>query len=68
MENKEPKKEYNKSQCVYGPNSKMNCVVCSALCNERYEDFKECGIKITFIYNTIDDDLGSPWRKHILDD
>lgn len=44
MEKKEPKKEYNKSQCVYGSDSKMHCMVCSALCKERYEDFKECGI------------------------
>lgn len=49
MENKEPKKEYNKSQCVYGPNSTMPCMLCSALCKERYEDFKECGIKVEFI-------------------
>lgn len=49
MATKEPKKEYNKAQCVYGPNSKMHCIVCSALCNERYKDFKERGIKVTFI-------------------
>ena len=49
MKNKEPKKEYNKSQCVYGTYSKMQCVVCSALCKERYEDFKECGIEVTLI-------------------
>lgn len=49
MEKKEPKKEYNKSQCVYGPNSKMRCTVCSALCKERHEDFKKCGIEVTFI-------------------
>ena len=49
MEKKEPKKEYNKSQCLYVQDSKMNCMVCSALCKERYEDFKECGIKVTFI-------------------
>ena len=49
MEKKEPKKEYNKSQCVYGQNSKMHCTICSAMCRERYEDFKECGIKVTFI-------------------
>ena len=49
MEKKEPKKEYNKSQCVYGPDSKMLCDFCSALCKERYEDFKECRIKVTFM-------------------
>ena len=49
MTKKEPKKEYNKAQCVYGPNSKMHCMVCSALCKERYEDFKERKIKVTFI-------------------
>ena len=49
MEKKEPKKEYNKSQCVYGPNSTMPCMLCSALCKERYEDFKYCGIKVAFI-------------------
>ena len=49
MATKEPKKEYNKAQCVYGPDSTMHCMVCSALCKERYEDFKECGIKVAFI-------------------
>ena len=49
MATKEPKKEYNRSQCVYGPNSTMHCMFCSALCKERYEDFKECGIKVEFI-------------------
>ena len=46
---KEPKKEYNKAQCVYGPDSTMHCMFCSALCKERYEDFKECKIKVAFI-------------------
>lgn len=49
MENKELKKEYNKSQCVYGKDSKMICGFCSALCKERYKDFKERGIKVTFV-------------------
>lgn len=41
--------KYNKSQCVYGPNSKMHCELCSALCKERYEDFKNKGIKVEYI-------------------
>lgn len=49
MEKKEPKKEYNKSQCVYGPGSNKICGLCSRICKERYEDFKKCGIKVTFI-------------------
>lgn len=49
MSKKEPKKEYNKAQCIYGPNSTMHCFLCSRTCKERYEDFKERGIKVTFI-------------------
>ena len=49
MEKTEQKKEYNKSQYVYGPNSKMHCIVCSALCKERYEDFKKRNIKVEWI-------------------
>lgn len=42
-------KHYNKEQCVYGPNSTMPCGFCSALCKERYEDFKKRKINIEFI-------------------
>lgn len=49
MATKEPKKEYNKAQCVYGPDSKATCIFCSHICKERYEDFKECGINMVFI-------------------
>lgn len=49
MAKKEPKKEYNKAQCVYGPDSKATCTFCSRVCKERYEDFKECGINMVFI-------------------
>lgn len=49
MENKKQKKEYNKSQCVYGKDSKMICDFCSAMCKERYEDFKKRNIKIEWI-------------------
>lgn len=49
MEKKEPKKEYNKAQCVYGPDSTMPCFLCSATCKERYEDFQKRGIKVVFV-------------------
>lgn len=42
-------KHYNKEQCVYGLNSTMPCELCSALCKERYEDFKKRKINIEFI-------------------
>jgi hypothetical protein len=41
-------KSYNKDQCVYR-NKKMPCFLCSAMCKERYEDFKNRGIKVEFI-------------------
>ena len=56
MVTKEPKKEYSRAYCVYGQGSKMPCMFCSAMCKERYEDFKECGIKVAFI-NTSDGDI-----------
>lgn len=40
---------YNKSQCVYGPDSTMPCFLCSRTCKERYEDFQKRGIKVVFI-------------------
>lgn len=49
MEKKEPKKEYNKAQCVYGPDSTKHCMVCSRTCQERYEDFKKRGVNVVFI-------------------
>lgn len=49
MAKKEPKSEYNKSQCVYGSDSKMPCGVCSAMCKERYEDFKKRKINVEFV-------------------
>lgn len=42
-------KHYNKEQCIYGLNSTMPCLLCSRVCKERYEDFKERGIKVEFI-------------------
>lgn len=41
-------KSYNKDQCVYR-NKNMKCFLCSAMCKERYEDFKNRGIKVEFI-------------------
>lgn len=41
--------KYNKEQCVYGKDSKMICSFCSAMCKERYEDFKKRKIKVEFI-------------------
>ena len=37
--------EYDKSQCVYGPDNKMPCEICSATCNERAKHFEEQGKK-----------------------
>lgn len=42
-------KEYDKSQCVYGKDSTMSCMFCSATCPERYKDFTEKGVKIVWI-------------------
>lgn len=47
MQREEPR--YNKSQCVYGPDSTMPCFLCSATCKERYEDFQKRGIKVVFV-------------------
>lgn len=43
------KENYNKDQCVYGPNSKAICKFCSRMCKERYEDFKKRGIVVEII-------------------
>ena len=43
------KEKYNKDQCVYGPDSKAICKLCSHMCKERYEDFKKRGIKVEYI-------------------
>ena len=56
MATKESKKEYNKAQCVYGPDSAKSCIFCSHTCQERYEDFKECGVKMVFI-NVSDENI-----------
>ena len=42
-------KEYDRKQCVYGEDSTMPCMFCSATCRERYEDFTKKGVKIAFI-------------------
>ena len=42
-------KEYNRKQCVYGENSTMPCMFCSAMCKERYDDFNKKGVKIVTI-------------------
>lgn len=42
-------KEYNREQCVYGKDSTMTCMFCSATCKERYEDFSKKGVKFTFL-------------------
>lgn len=46
---KEPKNRYNKKQCVYGEESTISCAFCSAICEERYKDFLECGITMVFV-------------------
>lgn len=46
---KEPKGYYNKKQCVYGEESTISCAFCSAICEERYKDFLECGITMAFV-------------------
>lgn len=43
------KKEYDKSQCVFGPDSKMCCMICSHTCPARYKDFLEKGVKMAVI-------------------
>ena len=43
------KENYNKDQCVYGPDSKAICGLCSHMYKERYEDFKKRGIKVEYI-------------------
>ena len=47
MQREEP--HYNKEQCVYGPDSTMHCMFCSAMCKERYADFQKKGVKVVFI-------------------
>ena len=42
-------KEYDKSQCVFGPNSTMMCCICSHTCPARYKDFIKEGVKMTII-------------------
>ena len=46
---KDPKNRYDKKQCVYGEESTISCTFCSAICEERYKDFLECGITMAFV-------------------
>jgi hypothetical protein len=39
-------KGYNREQCVYGKDSTMPCMFCTATCIERYIDFTKKGVKI----------------------
>lgn len=41
--------EYDKTQCVFGPNSTMKCYLCSHTCQARYKDFLKKGVKIAII-------------------
>lgn len=43
------KEQYNKEQCVYSSNSNKDCRFCSAMCKERYEDFKKRNIKVEWV-------------------
>ncbi len=43
------KENYNKDQCVFGPDSKATCKFCSRMCKERYEDFKKRNIKVEWV-------------------
>ena len=40
---------YDRSQCVYGPDSSMSCILCSRLCPERAKDLKKAGVKVEYI-------------------
>lgn len=40
---------YNKEQCIYGKDSSMPCMLCSATCRERYEDLISRGVNVVTI-------------------
>lgn len=55
MAKKEPKKEYNKAQCVYGPDSDATCKFCSYMCEERGKGFKNRIIKGEFAKKIVEE-------------
>ena len=48
-------KDYNKDQCVYGPNSDATCKFCSHMCEERGKGFKNRIIKGEFTKKFIEE-------------
>ena len=66
---KEMHKEYDKSQCVYGKDSTMPCMFCSATCQARYNDFIEKGVKIVGvpIKVNVPDSNGCTYSKEALE-
>jgi hypothetical protein len=48
-------KDYNKDQCVYGPNSDATCKFCSHMCKERGKGFKNRIIKGEFAKKLFDE-------------
>lgn len=40
---------YDRSQCIYGPDSKMLCAICSQLCPERANALKKANIKVEYL-------------------
>ena len=52
--------DYDKSQCVYGPESKMICMVCSAICQARYKDLIEKGVKVVSVDELIKQGIEGP--------
>lgn len=66
---KEMYKEYDKSQCVYGKDSTMPCMFCSATCQARYEDFTKKGVKIVGIPVKVNvpDSNGRTYSKEALE-
>lgn len=66
---KELHREYDKSQCVYGKDSTMPCMFCSATCQARYKDFTEKGVKIVEIpvRANVPDSNGRTYSKEALE-
>ena len=60
-------KEYDKSQCVYGKDSTMPCMICSATCQARYKDFTKKGVKIVGIPVSVTDSNGCTYSKEALE-
>ena len=60
-------KEYDKSQCVYGKDSTMPCMICSATCQARYKDFIKKGVKIVGIPVIVTDSNGCTYSKEALE-